>query len=575
MRESTTIGRSSRCGIVLSERDATVSGVHAHLHAQPDGWEIQDAGSKTGTFARSGQLAAGECVPLSSGDWILLGASGVAARVLAEGEAPPRTWVVVETDGHPRAFAAAADVAEARIGVDGEGCPSADPLTNARVGLRIRLDRTPATATPIDTPDSKGVAVATGDVLRFDRRRAGLRVLAIRSGTAPPAGGAVSAVGALRREIGRQRRIAWVVGAVLVTGLAGAGYDLMRSARREDDDARRRLDEQRARLELEVEADRDRIKRSFDLLDERFAQSLEKVQARLSEKMDATRHEVDAELERQRQATDAELSKLAQNERERFGALLDGYRGSVLLLYVSVRYPGIRLAGGEVLRQGFYGTGWIARADGLVVTNKHVVEPWKFDADLQGLLASVPGARVETEIYAWPAGARFIGADGRVPDRTSGYNSTSLASLRFVGSAPDEWIPTDVELGGRTVRSRVHAPSDADLAALRLSGGPFVPLPLKADPTTLKGLAPLMLLGFPRGGAILAQGRAELSATLGTLNFVGATVTHSAPAFPGNSGGPLCALDGEVVGVLTRGPGETLNMAIRSDLVRRFLELWP
>ncbi len=52
-------------------------------------------------------------------------------------------------------------------------------------------------------------------------------------------------------------------------------------------------------------------------------------------------------------------------------------------------------------------------------------------------------------------------------------------------------------------------------------------------------------------------------------------MTHPAPAFPGNSGGPLCALDGEVVGVLTRGPGETLNMAIRSDTVRRFLEMWP
>ena len=575
VRTGASIGRSAQCGVVLSDRDVTVSGVHARLHATPSGWEVEDADSKTGTFVASRRLAAGERTPLAPGDWILFGAAGVAARVLAEGAAPPRAWVVVETDGRPGAFAAAADVEEARLAVDGEGHPCADASPEARSGLRVRLDRTPPTAAPLDAADAPGVAVASGEVLRFGRERTGLRVLAVRSATFAGAPGTATVVGALRREIGRQRRVAWTVGVLLMIGLAGAGYLVLREARQDDEDARRRLDEQRARLELEVEADRDRVKRSIDLLDERFAQSLETVQARLAEKLDSSRQEMDAELERQRRATEADLAKLAQNERERFGALLDRYRASVLLLYVVVRYPGIRRSNGEVLRQAFYGTGWVARADGLVVTNKHVAEPWKFDAEIQALLASAAGSRIETEFYAWPAGARFVGTDGRVPDPTSGYNSTSLASLRFVGSAPDEWAPAVAEFGGRTVRSRTHAPSDGDLAVLRISGGPFTPLPLKVDPTTLKSLAPLMLLGFPLGGSILAQGRAELSATLGTLNFVGETVTHSAPAFHGNSGGPLCALDGEVVGVLTRGPGETLNMAIRSDTVRRFLERWP
>ncbi len=341
--------------------------------------------------------------------------------------------MVVESDGSPGAFVGADDVRETRIGVDVDGRPCTGAPPNSRVGLRIRLDRTPATAASLDAADAEGVAIAAGEVLRLGGERAASGCSPSGQGNVPGAPGSISAVGALRREIGRQRRIAWLVCAALVLGLAGGGYALLRSARREEDDARRRLDEQRARLELEVAADRDRVKRSFDLLDERFAQSLERVQARLSEKMDASRHEVGAELERQRRATDAELSKLATNERERFGALLDRYRGSVLLLYVSVRYPGIRLPGDDVLRQGFYGTGWVARADGLVVTNKHVVEPWKFDADIQGLLASVPGSRIEPNSTRGPPAPASRGRTGAC--RTGPRASTRRRYRPFGSSA--------------------------------------------------------------------------------------------------------------------------------------------
>ena len=242
---------------------------------------------------------------------------------------------------------------------------------------------------------------------------------------------------------------------------------------------------------------------------------------------------------------------LQGTERERFASLLEEYRASVHLIHVEVAFPDIvdPDTGAPLSLEG-YGTGWIASDDGLLVTNKHVVELWKFEATWQAFLASRPGTRVVTAIHAWPS-----------------------------ATAPDDWVETETELGGVAVRTRVHAHTDDDLAALRLTGGPFRAIPVEPRPDSLRPLDPVLLLGFPLGGQVLEGGRADVSASMGTVRFVGRTVAHTASAFPGNSGGPLLSIEGKVVGVLTRAPitpdgkaAETFSSAIRSDAVLHFLE---
>jgi pSer/pThr/pTyr-binding forkhead associated (FHA) protein len=75
------IGRRSVSREVTPEIDLTgppadpaISRLHAVLHVQPDGsWAVVDPGSENGTTVNGSELAAGEPVPLRTGDTICIG----------------------------------------------------------------------------------------------------------------------------------------------------------------------------------------------------------------------------------------------------------------------------------------------------------------------------------------------------------------------------------------------------------------------------------------------------------------------------------------------------------------------
>jgi hypothetical protein len=81
-----------------------------------------------------------------------------------------------------------------------------------------------------------------------------------------------------------------------------------------------------------------------------------------------------------------------------------------------------------------------------------------------------------------------------------------------------------------------------------------------------------MVLGFPRGIALLEGRSAELSVALGEVSKIERSIMITAPVVPGNSGGPAVDREGRVIGVATLTPGQGLGICLRAE---EFLALLP
>ncbi len=198
-----------------------------------------------------------------------------------------------------------------------------------------------------------------------------------------------------------------------------------------------------------------------------------------------------------------------------------------------------------------FGSGFFISKEGHIITNKHVVEPWKFRP--MATQIAQDEAEVDPKSYTlsvWIAGTRF--ASGSQIDVTTGY-STQQGTLQKLRTPRD--IMTSVTIPGDKSRTvLVHNDnSNEDLALLKATGGPFDPIPLRrpADGPVEK-LDQVMVLGFPAGPTILEKGIAETSPSLGQVRKVEETIYVNASIIGGNSGGPVVDAEGRVIGVATR-----------------------
>jgi S1-C subfamily serine protease len=226
---------------------------------------------------------------------------------------------------------------------------------------------------------------------------------------------------------------------------------------------------------------------------------------------------------------------------------------SVLLL--RVRYALWR--GAERRTREGWGTGFFVTPDGHLVTNAHVLEPWRNGEPARLAEDGWTHDPGSVAIAAWPAGAPVDAAHAFTTE------AGTLALVRLV--APGETLR----------KGRTGADPEGDLALLLARVPRAVrALPLCTEPEELAKLDPVLLLGFPQGKELLEGGTAETSPSLGEVRKVEETLLVTTPIVQGNSGSPVLDARGRVVGVARGRIGGEATLC-RCVLARHVLPLLP
>ena len=176
------------------------------------------------------------------------------------------------------------------------------------------------------------------------------------------------------------------------------------------------------------------------------------------------------------------------------------------------------------------GTGFVIRADGVIVTNYHVVE------GAQRITVITP--EPEAERYQ----ARVIGGDAAADLAVLKIDAQGMATIPLGNSA-------DLKLGQQVV---------AIGYALALEGGP----------TVTTGIVSAL------GRSIDVSDPACREACQNGVRTYSDVIQTDAAINPGNSGGPLLNLDGEVIGINSAGAGsaENIGFAIAIDAAKPTIE---
>lgn len=585
LRKGVLVGRAPDCNLRFDgARDLKVSGHHALLEERKDGIYLRDQGSSNGLYVQK-QRATAEGTRVYDGFEINLGQEGALLRLIIPGDPAP-----------PEAKTAAPPAPATHSTTD-----------DSSQSLTMMVDSVGAQVGAGDKTRHIIKAVAQKLEARAARRRASL----------------VTLVGALFMLIA-------AVGAI------GVWYyqNNERLQAQEKHDSSAALDaREREREEAErrrAQADKDREKELADLRDKlsaletAMADQVAELKAAQDKRFEELRKEVDeqtaarvqeiseAQFKELRDATADQIKRLEELSKEPsdgdFRKLLDKYNASVFLIFV--QYPLLDETGKAVGIESGTGTGWLARTSdkkAWVVTNKHVVKPFLFNAELaisHAIRNVSPAPMKDWVIAAWRPGTKLrekVGdsnlsvaeAWATLPGGRGGKGSLSLK-----GFAPDDWtsfgddyaahlakagFKTDLPQAmlERVKAAGVHEMDTFnDLAVLEFDRRDATelttPLPIASDDElrSLHQMDKVMSLGYPLGLSVIKGTTVTTSPATGdirSLQFEVGVIGTSAPVLPGNSGGPLINSSGKVVGVITRRFEGTQGEAISARYARELV----
>ena len=218
---------------------------------------------------------------------------------------------------------------------------------------------------------------------------------------------------------------------------------------------------------------------------------------------------------------------------------------------------------GPRLQVDVFGTGFLADANGSVLTNHHVAEPWWHDDELKRLLDQGVDPYVRSYEVYFPGNAAAIGAK---LDRIS--LEADLATLQLETPAPPQSKPLEIDGG-----------TEATVA-----GEPVV---LMGYPTGLEGILARTNSDVLSNIAGEAQDVSQIMSRIAAQRLIRPITTqghigdvlqdkivYDAATTSGGSGGPLFNKDGRVIGInfaLLRGFGGS-NLAVPARYATELLK---
>ncbi len=226
--------------------------------------------------------------------------------------------------------------------------------------------------------------------------------------------------------------------------------------------------------------------------------------------------------------------------------------------------PSLSIDGtGPVAERQFTGTGFAIGEEGLLVTNRHVGEPWAFDANVKALVAK--GLEpVMTRFIAYfpgrPEGlpVELIGASGEADIALLRYTGTNAPpGLGLADQAPDPGEEVIVMGYPTGLRSMLAQAGESFVEELRQTGDVGF-WSVAARLSAAERIVPLASRG------IVAQATEE-------------TIVFDADTTHGGSGGPVLNTDGVVVAVTAAILPEYggSNLGVPVEKVRQLLEEVP
>jgi S1-C subfamily serine protease len=186
---------------------------------------------------------------------------------------------------------------------------------------------------------------------------------------------------------------------------------------------------------------------------------------------------------------------------------------SPAVVFVRAEYEIIDSGGNVVAREAQTGSGFVISAEGLIVTNRHLVRHWEYDNATAGMTGNI--AKIEV---LFPRQTRDEAVEARIESVSSG-KEPDVALLRISGDR----LPT-----ARSVETDLTAVSQGEEVAA---------------------------IGYPLGLDLLERTGDERigpSMSTGIVSRVGQDyIQLNLRAFRGNSGGPVLNRKGQVIGIVT------------------------